>query len=154
MRPALDLGLEWQQSRLRASGHRGGAGGDSAAAPTGRKSVPGLAQLVEETLGLPLDKAMRMSNWARRPLVAAQTEYAALDAHCLVRLFTEWERRRLRAAAPTLFADADPPPGAPAAACCVVGASTSLSQVGADGAPSVAVRVRLLVGRSFAAALV
>ena len=46
-----------------------------------------LAQLVDETLGLPLDKAMRLSNWKRRPLTPPPLEYAALDAHCLVRLY-------------------------------------------------------------------
>lgn len=59
------------------------------------KQTPGLSTLVAETFGLPLDKAMQMSNWTRRPLCRPQLHYAALDAHCLVRIFAMWERERL-----------------------------------------------------------
>lgn len=39
--------------------------------------------------GLQLDKRMQKSNWQDRPLTRAQLEYAALDAHCLIRLWRE-----------------------------------------------------------------
>ena len=77
--------------------------------PTGRRSAPGLALLVAETLGQPLDKSMRMTNWKRRPLVQAQAVYAALDAHCLVLLFAAWERERLLDGGPAPFSEMVPP---------------------------------------------
>lgn len=86
--------------------------------PKGARGAPlGLSDLVRLTFGRPLDKTMRMSNWARRPLVPAQITYAALDAHCLVRVFAQWERERLErqiaagaAEAPPL-SDCVPPDG-------------------------------------------
>ena len=45
---------------------------------------PGLSHLAKDILGKPLDKRMRLTNWARRPLTQPQLEYAALDAHCLL----------------------------------------------------------------------
>lgn len=48
----------------------------------GRNSV-GLSTLCEAVLGAPLDKAQRMSDWMRRPLLPAQARYAALDAAVL-----------------------------------------------------------------------
>jgi ankyrin repeat protein len=44
-----------------------------------------LARLIYELSGLILDKAQTTSNWDRRPLSAAQTQYASLDAYILLR---------------------------------------------------------------------
>jgi len=44
----------------------------------------GLSTLVAVVLGKPLDKAMRMSDWSKRPLMDNQITYAALDAWTLV----------------------------------------------------------------------
>ncbi len=82
VQPAADL----------AGGQRNEASGGQSG---GEATAGGLSQLVAETLGRPLDKQMRMTNWERRPLVAAQIEYAALDAHCLVLVYGVRERRRL-----------------------------------------------------------
>lgn len=70
---------------------------------------PSLSSLVAETLGRPLDKAMQMSNWTRRPLCRSQLVYGALDAHCLVRIFANWERRRLALGEAPLTAACVPP---------------------------------------------
>ena len=56
--------------------------------------APGLAQLCALVLGTPLDKRMRLSNWARRPLTRHQMEYAALDAFCLCDLYAALLSRR------------------------------------------------------------
>lgn len=37
-----------------------------------------------------LDKTNRLSNWSRRPLLAKQINYAALDAFVLIEIFDEW----------------------------------------------------------------
>ena len=52
-----------------------------------RRGPGSLSDLVQRLLGRPLDKQMRMSNWAKRPLSEAQSTYAALDALCLVDCF-------------------------------------------------------------------
>ncbi|CAM9346465.1 unnamed protein product [Choristocarpus tenellus] len=49
-----------------------------------RGQTRGLASVVQETLGVHLDKAMQTSNWEQRPLSKEQRLYAALDAYCLL----------------------------------------------------------------------
>mmetsp|Transcript_9231 Transcript_9231/g.27317 ORF Transcript_9231/g.27317 Transcript_9231/m.27317 type:complete len:132 (+) Transcript_9231:127-522(+) len=39
-----------------------------------------LSSLAEQYLGRPINKALQVSDWTRRPLSAAQEQYAALDA--------------------------------------------------------------------------
>ncbi|PRW45423.1 Carbohydrate-Binding Module Family 45 [Chlorella sorokiniana] len=46
----------------------------------------GLSGLVEAQLGRPLDKTLQCSAWGKRPLSAAQQQYAAADAACLLAL--------------------------------------------------------------------
>lgn len=53
----------------------------------------GLAALLQEQLGVALDKRMQRTNWGRRPLTPAQLTYARLDVHYLLPL-----RDRLEAA--------------------------------------------------------
>ena len=53
----------------------------------------GLAALLQEQLGVTLDKRMQRTDWGRRPLTPAQLTYARLDVHYLLPL-----RDRLAAA--------------------------------------------------------
>jgi len=54
---------------------------------TGPKKLPtGLSDLCKKLLLKPLDKTETCSLWSRQPLRAAQIEYAALDAYCLLML--------------------------------------------------------------------
>ena len=46
----------------------------------------GLAAVCKRELGITLDKGLQTSNWARRPLQAAQIEYAATDAEVVLEL--------------------------------------------------------------------
>jgi ATP-dependent helicase Lhr and Lhr-like helicase len=46
-----------------------------------------LAMVCERELGISLDKTSQTSNWSRRPLDAAQLNYAALDAEVLLALY-------------------------------------------------------------------
>ncbi|KXJ29554.1 Exonuclease mut-7-like [Exaiptasia diaphana] len=48
----------------------------------------GLSELVMLCLGKPLDKTYQVSDWERRPLLAEQLVYAALDAYCLLEVYT------------------------------------------------------------------
>ena len=54
-------------------------------------STPSLSTLVEREVGVRLPKADRLTDWARRPLSAAQREYAAADVAHLLDL---WRRIR------------------------------------------------------------
>ena len=53
----------------------------------------GLAALLERVLGVKLDKGERYTDWSRRPLSAAQLEYAAGDVAHLLQLADELARR-------------------------------------------------------------
>jgi ribonuclease D len=53
----------------------------------------GLGTLLERVLGVRLDKGERYTDWARRPLSAAQLEYAAADVVHLLPLHDELVRR-------------------------------------------------------------
>ncbi|CAB3998303.1 exonuclease mut-7 homolog, partial [Paramuricea clavata] len=53
----------------------------------GHLSEKGLSLLVQQCLGLPLDKTYQLSDWEQRPLLTKQVEYAALDARCLIDVF-------------------------------------------------------------------
>ncbi|KAJ8908906.1 hypothetical protein NDN08_005608 [Rhodosorus marinus] len=52
-------------------------------------SGSGLSGAVQATLGLPLDKSMQVSDWARRPLTFEQVQYASIDAWVLVQIASE-----------------------------------------------------------------
>jgi len=54
-----------------------------------------LSSVAEQHLGLPLDKTLQMSDWARRPLSSPQRHYAAMDAWVAAEVYM-----RLTAAAP------------------------------------------------------
>ena len=53
----------------------------------------GLARLVEQILGLAMDKAATLSDWLRRPLSAAQLEYASADVRHLLPLWRALQRQ-------------------------------------------------------------
>lgn len=47
----------------------------------------GYAALVEKRCGVVLDKSLTRTDWSRRPLTAAELDYAALDVHHLAEIF-------------------------------------------------------------------
>lgn len=51
-----------------------------------------LSSVSEHLFGVPLDKSLQRSNWRRRPLTGSQIEYAALDAHVVLRVYDELSR--------------------------------------------------------------
>lgn len=55
--------------------------------PFAPKGGPGLSEVCRLLLGAKLDKSCQCSNWEQRPLSRPQIEYAANDAHSLVRCF-------------------------------------------------------------------
>jgi ribonuclease D len=44
----------------------------------GHLSEKGLSLLVQQCLGLPLDKTYQLSDWEQRPLLTKQVEYAGI----------------------------------------------------------------------------
>ncbi|XP_071524291.1 exonuclease mut-7 homolog [Panulirus ornatus] len=51
-------------------------------------SYKGLSDLVYRCFGLPLNKKEQFSNWSRRPFTKSQIMYAAIDARCLIDIYT------------------------------------------------------------------
>ena len=63
---------------------------------TGREAFPkmssegySLKALCKQYIGKSLDKSHQVSNWKQRPLSPDQLKYAALDAHCMVYIFSK-----------------------------------------------------------------
>ncbi|KAK9724849.1 hypothetical protein RND81_05G102800 [Saponaria officinalis] len=57
------------------------------------KDSKSLATICKELLGFSLSKELQCSDWSQRPLTEEQKIYAAVDAHCLLELFTIFELR-------------------------------------------------------------
>ncbi len=62
---------------------------------TGSTYPIGYAGLVQETLGVRLDKSDTLTDWRRRPLMASQVRYAYDDVRYLIPAY-EWIRKRLK----------------------------------------------------------
>lgn len=62
-----------------------------AAALLGYGEQLGYASLVEKLAGVRLDKSLSRTNWARRPLSAAELAYAADDVRLLAQIYPEME---------------------------------------------------------------
>jgi hypothetical protein len=102
MRRLLDIQL--LHHNLKTSGKSTTRGKDvtdeDTKSQTHRSKSNGLSDVALTYLGKPLDKRVRMSNWERRPLTAAQLHYAALDAHVLIQIY-----RAMQASYGSVFVD-------------------------------------------------
>ncbi|XP_021763683.1 uncharacterized protein LOC110728331 [Chenopodium quinoa] len=52
------------------------------------KNSKSLAAICEELLGVSLSKELQCSDWSQRPLTEEQKIYSAIDAHCLLEIFS------------------------------------------------------------------
>lgn len=55
------------------------------------KDTKSLATICEELLGVSISKELQCSDWSIRPLTEEQKAYAAVDAHCLLDIFSIFE---------------------------------------------------------------
>ncbi|KAF8379983.1 hypothetical protein HHK36_027451 [Tetracentron sinense] len=70
------------------------------------KETKSLATICEEVLGVSLSKAvwhplvpskeLQCSDWSHRPLTEEQKTYAAVDAHCLLEIFTVFQSKAIK----------------------------------------------------------
>lgn len=97
--PAVETVLHAVQGDLSLLAQRFGATGGGvvdtqlAAAFLGLGDQVGYAALVEQVLGVPLDKASQFTDWAQRPLTAEQLSYALDDVRYLPPLWRELSAR-------------------------------------------------------------
>ncbi|KAJ1381452.1 Ribonuclease H-like superfamily, partial [Sesbania bispinosa] len=57
------------------------------------KQIKSLSTICGEVLGLSLSKELQCSDWSCRPLSEEQITYAAMDAHCLVKIFEVFQAK-------------------------------------------------------------
>ncbi|KAF5442697.1 hypothetical protein F2P56_035326 [Juglans regia] len=60
------------------------------------KQIKSLATICKELLGLSLSKELQCSDWSRRPLTEEQKTYAAMDAHCLLKIFNVFHAKTIK----------------------------------------------------------